>query len=92
MDNTTVWVTQRLAGVGRPGNILKLENCMTRVCLEVSNEPRLDLTALKTATRRVELYQAGRAVPVYSRSGFSHQGGGRHERAVQRRYAERSHQ
>ncbi|MBE5258070.1 PTS transporter subunit EIIC [Serratia marcescens] len=47
MDKTTALATQILAGVGGEGNILKLENCMTRVRVEVSDEQRLDLAALK---------------------------------------------
>ncbi len=47
MDKTTALATQILAGVGGEGNILKLENCMTRVRIEVSDEQRLDLAALK---------------------------------------------
>ena len=34
-------------GRGGEGNILKLENCMTRVRVEVSDEQRLDLAALR---------------------------------------------
>ena len=47
MDKTTALATQILAGVGGEGNILKLENCMTRVRVEVSDEQRLDPAALK---------------------------------------------
>ncbi|MEX7631225.1 PTS transporter subunit EIIC [Serratia marcescens] len=47
MDKTTALATQILAGVGGEGNILKLENCMTRVRVEVSDEQRLDLAALR---------------------------------------------
>ena len=47
MDKTTALATQILAGIGGEGNILKLENCMTRVRVEVRDEQRLDLPALK---------------------------------------------
>ncbi|MCS3407523.1 PTS transporter subunit EIIC [Serratia sp. AKBS12] len=47
MDKTTALATQILAGIGGEGNILKLENCMTRVRVEVSDEQRLDLALLK---------------------------------------------
>lgn len=47
MDKTTALATQILAGIGGEGNILRLENCMTRVRVEVSDEQRLDLAALK---------------------------------------------
>lgn len=47
MDKTTALATQILAGVGGEENILRLENCMTRVRVEVSDELRLDLPALK---------------------------------------------
>ena len=48
MDKTTALATQILAGVGGEGNILKLENCMTRVRVEVSDEQRLDLAEHKS--------------------------------------------
>ncbi|QPS87184.1 PTS transporter subunit EIIC [Serratia plymuthica] len=47
MDKTTALATQILAGIGGEGNILRLENCMTRVRVEVRDEQRLDLPALK---------------------------------------------
>ncbi len=47
MDKTTALATQILAGIGGEGNILRLENCMTRVRVEVSDEQHLDLAALK---------------------------------------------
>jgi PTS system sucrose-specific IIC component len=47
MDKTTALATQILAGIGGEGNILRLENCMTRVRVEVNDEQRLDLVALK---------------------------------------------
>jgi PTS system sucrose-specific IIC component len=47
MDKTTALATQILAGIGGEGNILRLENCMTRVRVEVNDEQRLDLALLK---------------------------------------------
>ncbi|CAI2459576.1 PTS transporter subunit EIIC [Serratia plymuthica] len=47
MDKTTALATQILAGIGGEENILRLENCMTRVRVEVRDELRLDLPALK---------------------------------------------
>ncbi|MFI8416637.1 PTS transporter subunit EIIC [Serratia sp. NPDC078593] len=63
MDNTTVLATQILTGIGGEGNILKLENCMTRVRVEVSNEQCLDLPALKKLT----------GVKGYIKQGNQHQ-------------------
>ncbi|VTP66026.1 PTS system EIIBC component SA0186 [Serratia rubidaea] len=47
MDKTAALARQILAGVGGEGNILKLENCMTRVRVEVSDEQRLELPQLQ---------------------------------------------
>ncbi|AVJ18881.1 PTS sugar transporter subunit IIC [Serratia sp. MYb239] len=47
MDKTAALARQILAGVGGEGNILKLENCMTRVRVEVSDERRLELPLLQ---------------------------------------------
>ena len=47
MDKTTALAIQILAGIGGEGNILRLENCMTRVRVEVNDEQRLDLALLK---------------------------------------------
>ncbi|QUY48006.1 PTS transporter subunit EIIC [Serratia plymuthica] len=47
MDKTTALATQILTGIGGEGNILRLENCMTRVRVEVRDEQRLDLAALR---------------------------------------------
>ncbi|MDK1705675.1 PTS transporter subunit EIIC [Serratia rubidaea] len=47
MDKTAALARQILAGVGGEGNILKLENCMTRVRIEVSDEQRLELPQLQ---------------------------------------------
>lgn len=47
MDKSTILATQILAGIGGEGNILKLENCMTRVRIVVNDEQQLDLALLK---------------------------------------------
>ncbi|WP_369788887.1 PTS transporter subunit EIIC [Rouxiella sp. WC2420] len=46
-DKTQILATQILNGVGGATNIIKLENCMTRVRIEVENEQLLDLPGLK---------------------------------------------
>ncbi len=46
-DKTQVLATQILNGAGGATNIIKLENCMTRVRIEVENEQLLDLQGLK---------------------------------------------
>ncbi|UZX95590.1 PTS transporter subunit EIIC [Yersinia ruckeri] len=47
MDKSTVLAQQILAGIGGETNIIKLENCMTRVRIEVKDEDQLDLHQLK---------------------------------------------
>lgn len=47
MDKSTILATQILAGIGGEGNILKLENCMTRVRIVVKDEQLPDLARLK---------------------------------------------
>lgn len=47
-DKTRELASKILQGVGGEGNISKLENCMTRVRVEVHDEERLDLASLKT--------------------------------------------
>ncbi|QDW32565.1 PTS sugar transporter subunit IIC [Yersinia sp. KBS0713] len=47
MDKSTILATQILAGIGGEGNILKLENCMTRVRIVVKDEQLPDLALLK---------------------------------------------
>ena len=46
-DKTQILATQILNGAGGATNIIKLENCMTRVRIEVENEQLLDLLGLK---------------------------------------------
>lgn len=48
MDKTHLLAAKILQGVGGEGNISKLENCMTRVRVEVYDDNRLDLVSLKT--------------------------------------------
>src|SRR5476651_2790656 len=50
MDKTQLLATQILQRVGGEGNISKLENCMTRVRVEVFDEQKLDLTGIQTLT------------------------------------------
>ncbi|PLR34810.1 PTS sugar transporter subunit IIC [Chimaeribacter coloradensis] len=47
MDKTTALATEILAGIGGEANISKLENCMTRVRVEVKNEQQLRLAHLR---------------------------------------------
>ncbi|PUX27460.1 PTS transporter subunit EIIB, partial [Cronobacter sakazakii] len=47
MEKSVTLATQILKGVGGEGNILRLENCMTRVRLELRDESLMDLPALK---------------------------------------------
>ncbi len=50
MDKTHLLASKILQGVGGEGNISKLENCMTRVRVEVFDDARLDLASLKTVS------------------------------------------
>lgn len=63
MDKSTVLATEILAGIGGEANILKLENCMTRVRVEVRDEQWLDLARLKQLT----------GVKGYIKQGEQHQ-------------------
>ncbi len=47
MEKSVTLATQILKGVGGEGNILRLENCMTRVRMELRDDSLLDLPALK---------------------------------------------
>ena len=47
MDKTTALASDILLGIGGQENILRLENCMTRVRVEVRDDQRLDIAALK---------------------------------------------
>ena len=47
MEKTAALADAILSGVGGQGNILRLENCMTRVRVEVNDEAKLDLPRLK---------------------------------------------
>ncbi len=50
INKTELLATQILQRVGGEGNISKLENCMTRVRIEVHDEQQLDLPGIKTLT------------------------------------------
>ncbi|WP_145564685.1 PTS transporter subunit EIIC [Yersinia aldovae] len=63
MDKSTLLATQILAGIGGEGNILKLENCMTRVRIVVKDEQLPDLATLKQLT----------GVKGYIKQGDQHQ-------------------
>ena len=47
MEKTAALASGILQGIGGEKNILRLENCMTRVRVEVVDESRLDLPHLK---------------------------------------------
>lgn len=47
MDKTAALASDILLGIGGEKNIQRLENCMTRVRVEVYNDEKLDLTRLK---------------------------------------------
>ncbi|WP_437888209.1 PTS transporter subunit EIIC [Phytobacter sp. V91] len=47
MEKTAALASGILAGVGGQSNILRLENCMTRVRIEIQDEDKLDLTGVK---------------------------------------------
>ncbi|MDU3897022.1 MAG: PTS transporter subunit EIIB, partial [Enterobacter sp.] len=47
MDKTAALANDILLGIGGEKNIQRLENCMTRVRVEVHNDEQLDLTRLK---------------------------------------------
>ena len=47
MDKTAALASDILLGIGGEKNIQRLENCMTRVRVEVHNDEKLDLTRLK---------------------------------------------
>ncbi|MGL6295951.1 MAG: PTS transporter subunit EIIB, partial [Plesiomonas sp.] len=47
MSNLSSLAAQLLAGIGGEANISKLENCMTRVRIEVHDDSVLDVAALK---------------------------------------------
>lgn len=47
MEKTAALASGILAGVGGQGNILRLENCMTRVRVEVHDDDRMDLAGIK---------------------------------------------
>ncbi len=43
MDKTAVLASDILLGVGGEQNILRLENCMTRVRVEVQDDDQIDI-------------------------------------------------
>lgn len=47
MDKTATLASEILPGIGGAGNILRLENCMTRVRVEVKDDSLLDIARLK---------------------------------------------
>jgi len=47
MEKTAALASGILAGVGGQNNILRLENCMTRVRVEVHDDDRMDLASIK---------------------------------------------
>lgn len=47
MEKTAALASGILAGIGGQGNILRLENCMTRVRVEVRDEDKMNLTGVK---------------------------------------------
>ncbi|MGK9173284.1 PTS transporter subunit EIIC [Yokenella regensburgei] len=50
MEKTAALASGILTGVGGKGNILRLENCMTRVRIELHDDDRLNLTGIKKLT------------------------------------------
>ncbi|ANI31183.1 PTS sugar transporter subunit IIC [Yersinia entomophaga] len=63
MDKSTALAQQILVGIGGEANIRKLENCMTRVRVEVKDDNLLDLSHLKQLT----------GVKGYIKQGEQHQ-------------------
>ena len=47
MEKTAALASGILAGVGGQSNILRLENCMTRVRVEVHDDDKMDLSGVK---------------------------------------------
>lgn len=47
MDKTAALASDILLGIGGENNIQRLENCMTRVRVEVHNDDKLDVMRLK---------------------------------------------
>jgi PTS system sucrose-specific IIC component len=47
MDMTAILAREILLGIGGQGNIARLENCMTRVRVEVNDDSQLDIARLK---------------------------------------------
>ena len=70
MDKTAALASDILLGIGGEKNIQRLENCMTRVRVEVHNDEQLDLTRLKQLPG-----VSGATAPVDCRSGQSGAGG-----------------
>ncbi|VDZ77404.1 PTS system IIBC component [Salmonella bongori] len=48
MDKTAAFASDILRGIGGVKNIQRLENCMTRVRVEVQDDSQLDIPRLKT--------------------------------------------
>ena len=63
MDKTSALASGILRGVGGQSNIHRLENCMTRVRLEVHDDAQLDIPALKALP----------GVSGYVKQGVQHQ-------------------
>ena len=73
MDKTAVLASDILLGVGGEQNILRLENCMTRVRVEVQDDGQIDIPRLRQLP----------GVSGYVKQGAQHQiivgqGGGCH--------------
>lgn len=47
MDKTALLASDILLGVGGENNILRLENCMTRVRVEVQDDGQIDIPRLR---------------------------------------------
>ena len=54
MDKTAALASDILQGIGGEKNIQRLENCMTRVRVEVHNDDQLDVPRLKQLCQQLE--------------------------------------
>lgn len=52
MDKTAALASDILRGIGGEQNILRTENCMTRVRVEVQDDSQLDIPRLKALRRQ----------------------------------------
>ena len=60
MDKTAALASGILQGIGGEQNIQRLENCMTRVRVEVHDDDQLDVPRLKQLSGVVERFLASR--------------------------------